>query len=83
MTTALALDLDLDLASLRRNDAEILRLWAWDELTSPQLAVVLGISANAAAIRLHRAKARLKQELLKSGNLSGYITYDKGSEDAR
>jgi RNA polymerase sigma-70 factor (ECF subfamily) len=71
------------LASLRRNDAEILRLWAWDELTSPQLAVVLGISANAAAIRLHRAKARLKQELLKSGNPDGHITYDKGSEDAR
>ncbi|WP_104126203.1 RNA polymerase sigma factor [Cryobacterium sp. Y57] len=71
------------LASLRRNDAEILRLWAWDELTSPQLAVVLGISANAAAIRLHRAKARLKQELLKSGNPTGHITYDEGSEDAR
>jgi RNA polymerase sigma-70 factor (ECF subfamily) len=71
------------LACLRRNDAEILRLWAWDELTSPQLAVVLGISANAAAIRLHRAKARLKQELLKSGSPTGHITYDEGSEDAR
>ncbi len=71
------------LACLRRNDAEILRLWAWDELTSPQLAVVLGISANAAAIRLHRAKARLKQELLKSANATGHITYDEGSDDAR
>ena len=71
------------LAGLRRNDAEILRLWAWDELTSPQLAVVLGISANAAAIRLHRAKARLKQELLKSGSPTGHMTYDEGSEDAR
>jgi len=71
------------LAGLRRNDAEILRLWAWDELTSPQLAVVLGISANAAAIRLHRAKARLKQELLKSKNPTGHVTYDEGSSDAR
>ncbi|TFD60891.1 sigma-70 family RNA polymerase sigma factor [Cryobacterium suzukii] len=71
------------LAGLRRNDAEILRLWAWDELTSPQLAVVLGISANAAAIRLHRAKARLKQELLKFGSPTGHMTYDEGSEDAR
>ncbi|WP_199182364.1 RNA polymerase sigma factor [Cryobacterium sp. Y11] len=71
------------LACLRRNDAEILRLWAWDELTSPQLAVVLGISANAAAIRLHRAKARLKQELLKSVSATGHITYDEGSENAR
>ena len=73
----------LALAGLRRSDAEILRLWAWDELTSPQLAVVLGISANAAAIRLHRAKARLKQELLKSGNPTGHVPYDEGSEDAR
>ena len=71
------------LAGLRRNDTELLRLWAWDELKSPQLAVVLGISANAAAIRLHRAKARLKQELLKSGNPTGHVTYDEGSEDAR
>ena len=71
------------LAGLRRNDAEILRLWAWDELTSPQIAVVLGISANAAAIRLHRSKARLKQELLKSGTPTGHVTHDEGSEDAR
>lgn len=71
------------LARLRRNDAEILRLWAWDELPSPQLAVVLGISANAAAIRLHRAKARLKQELLKSGGPTGHITYDDGRSDAQ
>ncbi|MET3768476.1 RNA polymerase sigma-70 factor (ECF subfamily) [Marisediminicola sp. UYEF4] len=71
------------LAGLRRDDAEILRLWAWDELTSPQLAVVLGISANAAAIRLHRAKARLKQELLKSDNPTGHVSHDEGSTDAR
>ena len=71
------------LAGLRRNDAEILRLWAWDELKSPQIALVLGISANAAAIRLHRAKARLKQELLKSGDPTGHVPYDEGSEDAR
>jgi RNA polymerase sigma-70 factor (ECF subfamily) len=71
------------LARLRHNDAEILRLWAWDELPSPQLAVVLGISANAAAIRLHRAKTRLKQELLKSGPPTGHVTYDEGSDDAQ
>lgn len=47
------------LANLGRADAEILRLWAWDELTSPQLAVVLGISANAAARHLRRSVPRL------------------------
>jgi RNA polymerase sigma-70 factor (ECF subfamily) len=71
------------LAGLRRNDAEILRLWAWDELASPQIAVVLGISANAAAIRLHRAKARLKRELLKSDDVTGHVTLGEGSDDAQ
>jgi RNA polymerase sigma factor (sigma-70 family) len=70
------------LARLRHNDAEILRLWAWEELPRPQLAAVLGISTNAAAIRLHRAKARLKHELLKSDRSTGHITYDEGSDDA-
>ncbi|TFB69158.1 sigma-70 family RNA polymerase sigma factor [Cryobacterium sp. Hz9] len=81
--TAEAARVTTALAGLRRNDAEILRLWAWDELKSPQIAVVLGISANAAAIRLHRAKARLKQELLKSDAPTGHVTHDEGSEDAR
>lgn len=78
------------LARLRRDDAEILRLWAWDELTSPQIAVVLGISANAASIRLHRAKARLKAELdirpeagLKAAPASGHVRAEEGSTDAR
>ncbi|MFA4840418.1 MAG: sigma-70 family RNA polymerase sigma factor [Agrococcus sp.] len=81
--TAEATGVTTALAALRRDDAEILRLWAWEELESPQLAVVLGISANAAAIRLHRAKARLKQELLKSGDPAGHVVHDEGSEDAR
>ena len=81
--TAVAARVTAALAGLRRDDAEILRLWAWDELTSPQIAVVLGVSANAAAIRLHRAKARLKQELLKSGHPTGHVPYDEGSDDAR
>lgn len=71
------------LTRLRRDDAELLRLWAWDALESPQLAMVLGISANAAAIRLHRAKARLKAELLKSTPPAGHVEAEEGSTDAR
>lgn len=78
------------MARLRRDDAEILRLWAWDELTTTQIAVVLGISANAASIRLHRAKARLKAELdirpeagLKAAPASGHVRAEEGSTDAR
>ena len=51
------------LRSLPVTDGEILRLWAWEQLPPRELAVALGISANAASIRLHRAKKRLKQLL--------------------
>lgn len=71
------------LTRLRRDDAELLRLWAWDELESPQLAAVLGISANAAAIRLHRAKKRLAAELQKSAAPAGHVGSEEGSTDAR
>jgi RNA polymerase sigma-70 factor (ECF subfamily) len=52
------------LASLDADDREILRLWAWEQLPPREIAVVLGISANAAAIRVHRAKSRLSTALV-------------------
>ncbi len=48
------------LESLPEGDRELLRLWAWEQLAPAELALVLGISANAASIRLHRAKQKLK-----------------------
>jgi RNA polymerase sigma factor (sigma-70 family) len=51
------------LAQLREADQEILRLSEWEELTSTELAVVLGCSANAVAIRLHRAHKRFGRAL--------------------
>jgi len=56
-------DLADALAGLSATDAEILRLWAWEELAPAEMGVVLGISANAASIRLHRAKGRLRDRL--------------------
>ena len=47
------------LDELDADDREIVRLWAWEELQPREIAVVLDISANAAAIRVHRAKRRL------------------------
>lgn len=82
-TGAAAARLHAALARLRRDDAELLRLWAWEELSSPQLAIVLGISANAAAIRLHRAKARLKAELRKDDESTGHEKHEEGSTDDR
>ncbi|MEA2577818.1 MAG: hypothetical protein QOD78_1406 [Chloroflexota bacterium] len=46
------------LASIAPADQELLRLIAWEELGNRQIAAVLGITANAVAIRLHRARAR-------------------------
>jgi RNA polymerase sigma-70 factor (ECF subfamily) len=47
------------LAHLSADDRELLHLWAWEQLQPREIATVLGISANAASIRLHRAKQRL------------------------
>ncbi len=41
------------------DDAEILRLTAWEMLTSSEIATVLGISEGAARKRLFRARRRL------------------------
>jgi len=56
-------DLADAMANLPRNDAEILRLWAWEDLSASEIAAALQITPNAASIRLHRAKARLKDAL--------------------
>lgn len=51
------------LARLRPDDQELLRLLAWDGLSQAEAGIVLGISANAVAIRLHRARRRFADEL--------------------
>jgi RNA polymerase sigma-70 factor (ECF subfamily) len=66
------------LARLRPGDAEVLRLWAWDELEPRQLADVLGISANAAAVRLHRARRRFVEEFGKDAGSAGQVEVKEG-----
>ncbi|GAA2855045.1 DNA-directed RNA polymerase sigma-70 factor [Actinoplanes cyaneus] len=61
-------DLTAVLAEMRPEDAELLRLWAWEDLTPPQIAQVLGVSVNAATIRLHRAKLRLRKLIEAAGH---------------
>jgi RNA polymerase sigma-70 factor, ECF subfamily len=60
------------LAALRPEDAELLRLWAWERLTPAEIATVLQITANAASIRLHRAREKLREELRKIQQVSGH-----------
>ena len=47
------------LEDLRPADAEILRLAAWEELDTTEIAIVLDISPDAAKKRLSRARKRL------------------------
>ncbi|GAB6898394.1 RNA polymerase sigma factor [Kineosporia succinea] len=56
---------------LRPQDAELLRLWAWEELAPAEIAQVLGISANAATVRLHRAREKLREALESSDTTTG------------
>jgi RNA polymerase sigma-70 factor (ECF subfamily) len=48
---------------LRPLDREVLMLAAWEALSAPQIAQVLGITGDAAEQRLRRAKRRLAQAL--------------------
>lgn len=51
------------LTRLRPDDREILTLAAWDDLSNDEIAVVLDLKPQTAAVRLHRARKRLAKEL--------------------
>jgi len=67
------------MAALRPEDAELLRLWAWEQLTPAEIATVLEVSPNAASIRLHRAREKLRDELRKIQQESGHEQSREGS----
>ena len=60
-----SLDAELHTAftALGDSDKEVLHLWAWEQLGPAEIAVVLGLSANAISIRLNRAKKKLGENL--------------------
>ena len=49
-------------ARLREDDQELLRLSLWEHLSMEEMAGVLGVNANTAKQRLHRARKRLARE---------------------
>lgn len=55
------------LAALRESDREALLLSAWEGLTTKEAARVVGCSAAAFAVRLHRARRRLARLLNEAG----------------
>jgi RNA polymerase sigma-70 factor (ECF subfamily) len=46
-------------AQLPEPDREVLRLWAWEGLEAREIAIVMGITANAVSLRLSKAKKKL------------------------
>lgn len=68
------------LAAMRPADAELLRLWAWEQLDHAEIAVVLEISPNAASIRLHRARQKFKDALGKQQPGDGHQQLNRGRQ---
>jgi RNA polymerase sigma-70 factor (ECF subfamily) len=59
-------DLEGALAGLSESDRELLLLHLWEDLNHAELAAVFGITPNAVAIRLHRARQKLRDKLQRS-----------------
>jgi RNA polymerase sigma factor (sigma-70 family) len=61
------------LAGLSEQEREVLMLTAWEELSSSEAARVLGCSATAYRIRLHRARRRLRERLAEPETAAGTL----------
>jgi RNA polymerase sigma-70 factor, ECF subfamily len=59
-TTVELIALNTAFAQLPEPDQELIRLVAWDGLTTAQAAAALGCRTGTAAMRLHRARTRLR-----------------------
>jgi RNA polymerase sigma-70 factor (ECF subfamily) len=56
------------MATIDPIEVELLCLVAWEDLTIAQAAMVLGLKASTARMRLLRARRRLRQRLRHSGS---------------
>lgn len=67
-------------AGLSPRDREVLALAAWEELDAVEIALVLGCSPNAAALRLSRARQRFRLAL--TTNEGGRTQRERKRSDA-
>ena len=68
------------LAALKPEEAELLRLWAWEQLRPGEIAEVLGVTPNAVSIRLHRARGKFVEALRKIDEAAGHEEAREGRE---
>lgn len=66
------------MGALSTDDADLLRLWAWEQLTPGEIATVLDLTANAVSVRLHRARERLRSALRKIEAADGHEDVTEG-----
>jgi RNA polymerase sigma-70 factor (ECF subfamily) len=68
------------LDTLSANEAEIVRLWAWEQLEPREIADVLDLTPNAVSVALTRAKRKLRERL--AGRQDPTSSGHRWSEDA-
>lgn len=68
------------LPHLSERDREVLLLAAWEGLSHSEIARVLGCSENAAMIRLHRARRRLREICRKEDARAGHEQDDAANK---
>lgn len=68
------------LPHLSERDRDVLLLAAWEGLSYAQIARVLDCSENAAMIRLHRARSRLREICRKENNPGGHEQNDAANK---
>ncbi len=74
-------ELEGALHRLGDSDREILGLWAWEQLEPRDIALVLGITPNAATLRLSRAKKKLRAEMSRQNHGSAGHRPSRGTEE--
>jgi RNA polymerase sigma-70 factor (ECF subfamily) len=59
---------------LTESEAEVIRLWAWEQLEPREIAVTMELTANAVSVALARAKRKLGEQLDRQDRLlAGHI----------
>jgi RNA polymerase sigma-70 factor (ECF subfamily) len=64
---------------LRPADREVVQLVMWEGLSHAEAGRVLGCSANAVALRLHKARQRLRAELTGWNGVSDEVRTGAGT----
>jgi enoyl-CoA hydratase len=74
-------DVEFALERLPADDREVLRLTAWEGLNGNEVAIVLQISPNAARVRIHRARKRLRDVLHGTAAAAASIPSSRSAHD--